>query len=115
MPSKSPKGALLDITENIALARAFAARMTPEEFKADRKTVYAVTRCLEIISEAVRRLPPEWEQRYPHLPWRDMRAAGNIYRHRYEDVAEDILWKTLQTGLDALEEMARTELARAPG
>jgi uncharacterized protein with HEPN domain len=33
--------------------------MTLEDFIGDRKTVYAVTRALEIISEAARRLPDD--------------------------------------------------------
>ena len=112
MPSKNPSAALTDILDNIVLAREFVAGLTFEEFKRDRKCVYAVVRCLEIISEAVRRLPAEIEQRYPHLPWRNMRAAGNLYRHQYDDVSESILWKTLDTGLTSLEDMARTEIQR---
>jgi uncharacterized protein with HEPN domain len=41
-----------------------------------------------------------------------MRAAGNLYRHQYDDVSEAILWKTLDTGLTALEDMARAEIVR---
>jgi uncharacterized protein with HEPN domain len=103
MPCRNPTAALTDILDNIVLARSFVAGMDFTKFKQDRKTVYAVTRCLEIISEAVRKLPAEIEQRYPHLPWRNMRAAGNLYRHQYDDVSEAILWKTLETGLADLE------------
>ena len=33
---------------------------------------YAVTRCLEIISEASRRLPDEMKARYPAIAWKNM-------------------------------------------
>jgi uncharacterized protein with HEPN domain len=52
MPSKNPAQRLRDIIENIDAIAAFTAGMTPEDFVRDRKTVYAVTRALEIISEA---------------------------------------------------------------
>jgi uncharacterized protein with HEPN domain len=39
------------------------------EFARDRKTVYAVTRALEIISEASRRLPDELKSRHPEIDW----------------------------------------------
>jgi hypothetical protein len=52
---------------------------------ADPRTVYAVTRCLEIISEGSRRLPDDLKARHPSIAWRDMAGAGNIYRRDYED------------------------------
>jgi uncharacterized protein with HEPN domain len=59
MPSDPPVGPLTDIRENIRLAFSFIADASVDQFLADRRTVYAVTRCLEIISEASRRLPAE--------------------------------------------------------
>jgi uncharacterized protein with HEPN domain len=67
-------------------------------FCADRKTVYAATRALEIISEASRRLENELKERHPHVDW----PAGNVYRHEYESVDEAQLWHTIQHELDAL-------------
>ena len=51
------------------------------DFARDRKTVYAVARALEIISEASRRLPDELKTRHPEIDWPAVAAAGNIYRH----------------------------------
>jgi uncharacterized protein with HEPN domain len=31
-----------------------------------------------------------------------MRDAGNVYRHRYDNVVESIVWKTLQEDLAPL-------------
>jgi len=44
-------------------------------------------RCLEIISEASRRLPSSLKERHPSIDWKRMAGAGNVYRHDYEDVA----------------------------
>ncbi len=46
-----------DIRHNIYLARKFIDGRTYETFRDDDMAFYAVTRCLEIISEASRRLP----------------------------------------------------------
>jgi len=73
--------------------------------------VYAVTRCLEIISEASRRLPTELKTRYPSIAWKDMAGAGNIYRHDYEDVAARLVWDTVQLALPPLREVVVRELA----
>jgi uncharacterized protein with HEPN domain len=71
-PSKPYAAALRDIAENIELARSFVAGLSFDEFQADRRTVYAVVRCLEIISEASRRLPVDLKARHPDIPWTDM-------------------------------------------
>ena len=42
------------ISDNAAPAQSFVAGMSAEQFAEDRRTFYAVTRCLEIISEAAR-------------------------------------------------------------
>ena len=50
MPSKNPSQRLCDILENIAAIEKFIEEIKFEDFRQDRKTVYAVTRALEIIS-----------------------------------------------------------------
>ena len=84
--------------------------MSFDPFVRDKRTIYAVTRALEIISEASRRLPEELKRRYPDIDWNAVAAAGNVYRHEYEVLDEAILWRTIQQGLTGLEEMAKREL-----
>jgi uncharacterized protein with HEPN domain len=102
MPSDQSRQALRDMLENARLAREFAAGLDAASFAADRRTVYAITRCLEIISEASRRLDPSVRDRHPTLPWRAIMGAGNVYRHDYDSVAEDQLWRTVNHSLGEL-------------
>ncbi len=95
--SKATHRALIGIVENVEFARGFIAGLDADAFAADTRTVYAVTRCLEIISEAVRRLPPDLTARHPNVPWEKIRAAGNIYRHEYDNVSPRILWTTVDS------------------
>ncbi len=98
--------------ENIMLARSFVASATFGEFQSDRRTSYAVLRCLEIISEASRRLPTDLKARHPHIAWIDMAGAGSIYRHQYNDVQDDLIWKTVQEDLEPLRIVVEQELER---
>jgi len=41
-----------------------------------------------------------------------MAAAGNVYRHNYEDVATERVWDTLQIALPALKAAIASEIAR---
>jgi uncharacterized protein with HEPN domain len=100
-----------DIRYHIALAQQFAAGMDYGAFRDDLRTTYAVTRCLEVISEASRRLPDGVKARHPSIQWRDMAAAGNIYRHEYEDVTAQDIWDTLIRHLPALCSAIEQELA----
>ena len=56
MRSDAEHNALRDILRQIELAQAFTQDLDEDSFSADIMRVYAVTRCLEIISEASRRL-----------------------------------------------------------
>ena len=62
MPSKNPAQRLTEILKNIQAIADFIVGMTFEDYVSDQKTVYAVTRALEIISEASRRLPDELQR-----------------------------------------------------
>jgi uncharacterized protein with HEPN domain len=95
MPSKPIDTVLRDILHHIELAANFSAGFDRASFKHDTKTVYAVTRCLEIISEASRRLPEDLKARHPAIGWKQMAGAGNVYRHDYEDVAAEFVWETV--------------------
>src|SRR5260370_5977758 len=94
MPSKPIDTALRDILHHIELAANFSAGFDRTLFKQDAKTVYAVTRCLEIISEASRRLPNEVKRRHPAIPWKQMAGAGNVYLHDYEHAPAGFVWET---------------------
>ena len=111
MPSDAAETALRDILHHIDLATQFVAGMDRAAFDADLRTVYAVTRCLEIVSEASRRLPDDLKARHPSIAWKQMAGAGNVYRHDYENVAARYVWDTVQLALPPLRAVIERELA----
>lgn len=58
------------------MAEGFVAGMAYATFKDDNLHLYAVVRCLEIISEASRRLPDASKVRHPSIEWRDIAGAA---------------------------------------
>jgi uncharacterized protein with HEPN domain len=112
MPSRAEERSLRDILFHIDLATEFVAGFDRDTFKSDLRTLYAVTRCLEIISEASRRLPDDLKARHPAIAWKQMAGAGNVYRHDYEDVAAQFVWDTVQRALPSLREVVDVEIAR---
>jgi uncharacterized protein with HEPN domain len=101
-PTRAARLAWCAIRDNIQLAQDFIATMTAEEFAQDRRTFYAVTRCLEIISEAAPRLGPSQKEASPQLEWRQIEDSGNVFRHAYQHVAESRVWMTVQERLPDL-------------
>ena len=116
MPSKNPAQRIRDIVDNIDAIEVFTAGMEFEAFAADRKTVYAVVRALEIVSEASRRLRACGTQGPAHeIDWIAIAAAGNVYRHEYDGVDENLIWRTVRHDLAVLRNVAAIELDRVRG
>jgi uncharacterized protein with HEPN domain len=59
---------LQDMAEAIELAIEFTDGMEFEEFTGDKKTIFAVTRAIQIIGEAVQKIPDTTWQQYPQVP-----------------------------------------------
>lgn len=109
--SERSRGALEDIRENARLCLEFTADMDFPTFAADKKTYYAAVRCLEIISEATRKLDTAILNRHQIIPWHLIRSSGNIYRHEYNDISESLVWGTITSGLAALLQACESELS----
>ncbi|QGY05761.1 DUF86 domain-containing protein [Methylobacterium mesophilicum SR1.6/6] len=91
-----------DMLVNAQRAVDFVTGFTSSTFAADERTHFEVIRCLEIISEASRRLSAGTKARYSDVPWRQIAGAGNVYRHGYDSVTLDIVWLTVHDELPVL-------------
>lgn len=109
MPSRS-QAALGHILDNILLARELSTGSDDTSFARDWRLFYAATRCLEIISEASRRLDHDIKARHPEVDWRDVADAGNLYRHGYEVISPLRVWETVVKSLPPLEAAVLSEL-----
>jgi uncharacterized protein with HEPN domain len=78
MPSNPIETPLRDILHHIDLAVQFVAEIDYPSFHDDVRTVYAVTRCLEIISEASRRLPDVLKERHPSIVEENGRSRQHL-------------------------------------
>lgn len=74
-----------------------------------------VERAVQIISEAVRALPPEMTAPYPQIEWAKIAAIGNVLRHEYERVDPQTMWEIATVRLPELETVIRRMLADLKG
>jgi uncharacterized protein with HEPN domain len=84
--------------------------MSAEGFMADKKTVNAVVRSLEVIGEATSKIPKDIRKRYPDVPWDEIIAMRNRLIHEYFGVDLEIVWQTIQDDLAPLETAITTVL-----
>lgn len=99
MPHRDWSLRIQDILEAVDAIVTYTADMTFESFVADRRTVDAVIRNFIIIGEAAARIPDEVCQKYPDVPWTEMRAMRNFVVHEYFGVSDRLLFDTIRLDL----------------
>lgn len=99
---------ILECCENVA---AFTDGMDFDDFSADRKTVDAVVRNLEIIGEAVKNIPPEILLSKPEINWKQIAGFRDVIIHKYFRVDLEIVWDIAQNRLEELKKAVSEILA----
>jgi len=101
---------LEDIAEAIRKIRFFTTDLSLETFCSDVKTFDAVIRNLEIIGEAIKRVPEEIRLKYIDVEWRKIAGLRDILAHEYFGVDAEIIWDIIQSKLPVLEEQIKQML-----
>jgi uncharacterized protein with HEPN domain len=94
--------ALHDLLDAIDAAAEMIGGADLGRFRSDRQLRYAVERCIEIVSEASRRVPDEAKARFPEVPWPEIAAIGNRLRHEYGRLDTILVWKVATRSLPDL-------------
>jgi uncharacterized protein with HEPN domain len=112
LPSSRAIERLQDLVENCDRIARHIAGLSHDTYGADEKTVDAVERCLQRISEAAQKLGPYLDELYPAAPWKAARGIGNILRHKYDEVTDELIWAAVENQLPRLRGAAMQEIER---
>lgn len=93
---------ITDILEAMAKIEDYIAGMTRDAFLADRLTIDAVTRNIEIIGEAAAYVPGKVKKRNNGIPWEKLRKFRNYLAHEYFGVDDRMVWETATRNLPPL-------------
>lgn len=103
MPDREWKLFLSDILQSCNKIIKFTEFMSMDNFLRDEKTFDAVMRNLEIIGEAVKRLPDDFRIGHPEIEWKKMAGLRDIVIHEYFGINEYLIWDIIRKHIPELQ------------
>jgi uncharacterized protein with HEPN domain len=107
MPPRTALVPLADMRAAIRRIERYTRGMDVRSFRRNDLVLDAVERCLEIISEASRRLPSDLTARHPDIPWRKVRRSATCFATSTTRSAP-MMWEILQEHLPPLKRAVHT-------
>lgn len=98
---------LEDILEATRKITSYTANLSKAAFLEDEKTFDAVVRNLEVIGEAVKKLPEDFRAQHPSLEWKKMAGLRDILIHEYFGLDSEIVWDIVKNKVPPLNQAVR--------
>jgi uncharacterized protein with HEPN domain len=95
MSAHDPAVTLRQLVEHCDRAVELRNSMTWEEFRDDWRRQMLGERLVEVMGEAVKRLPEGLRARHPGTPWRKIAGTRDYIAHGYDSVDYAVIWGVL--------------------
>ncbi len=102
MTKRNVEDYLQDIIDAINATEEFVIGLEYTTFIKDQKTIFAVTRAVEIVGEASKQIPPDMRDNYNTIPWKEVAGMRDKMIHHYFGINLKILWNTIQNDFPEL-------------
>lgn len=104
---KDPRTFIAHILESIEYIEEDTDGMSQQSFLDDRTKQDAVIRRLEIIGETTKRIPEEFRNVHPDIPWKRMAGMRDVLIHEYLGIDLAIVWQVIQHEFPDLKQKLR--------
>ncbi len=101
---------LEDILEATRKITTYTGSLSKTAFLEDEKTLDAVIRNLEVIGEAVKKLPEDLRAQHSGVEWKKIAGLRDILIHEYFGLDAEIVWDIVRNKVPALDREVRTIL-----
>ena len=102
MNARDPQATLRQMQDAARHAQEICTDKTLDALLKDWQASAALERFIEIIGEAVKRLPTDLRDRYPAVPWKEIAGTRDHLSHGYDDVDYQVLWDAVQRDVPVL-------------
>lgn len=102
MPQRDPQVTLREMLDAAKKARWVFDTHGRADLDEDWESAYALRLALQILGEAGGRLPPDWRERHPSVPWGEVVGLRHVLVHGYDAVDLDIVWRIAEKDLPPL-------------
>lgn len=92
----------LDVLDSIEKIQKYTKALSFEEFSKNPMAIDAVVRNLEIIGEAVKKIPNEIRKQHPEVEWKKISGLRDILIHAYANIDLTIVWDIVQNKIPRL-------------
>ncbi len=95
-----------DIITAINKIERYCTGMTKIDLTRNDLVLDAVVRNLEVIGEAVKKVPEEVRNTYEDIPWKKIAGLRDILIHEYFGININIIWDVIENKLQTLKSAA---------
>lgn len=96
-----------DVLECIEKIIGYTTDVTKESFLNNSQLQDAILRRLEIIGEAVKNIPNNFRDKYPHIEWKKIAGLRDILIHEYHGVKLEKVWKVINEDIHELKDQVK--------
>ncbi|HEY9700982.1 MAG TPA: DUF86 domain-containing protein [Allocoleopsis sp.] len=93
-----------DILEAINDLEEFTNGVSFEQFIQNKEKIFAVEKALEIIGEAVKNIPDEIRDKYPHITCKSIAGMRDKLVHEYWGIDIEVVWKVIKNYVPILKD-----------
>jgi uncharacterized protein with HEPN domain len=99
---RNPRLFLEDIEKSCTKIILYTEGLTRDQVFTDELRLDGILFNLQVIGEAVKRLPADFRERHAAVAWREIAGLRDFVAHAYFALDLEILWDAIQQGVPTL-------------